>query len=158
MAALSRVGGVTPTTCLLQRSSSCSCRPRCPPHTPSARTPPPARPPPPAPPTTSPCSWSRPPTASLPPAPRGSAVLHPHSRVSSSCCQSGQVLPHTVELCVIKCANIQIRSGDFPAEQLGNHPTEFEYQHILWHRAQQWPMIIDEILQTLLTFLKSKTI
>ena len=27
----------------------------------------------------------------------------------------------TVELCVIKCAEIQIRSGDIPAEQLGNN-------------------------------------
>ena len=48
--------------------------------------------------------------------------------------------PYTVELCVIKCVEIQIRLGDFSTAQQGNHPTEFESLHILWHRAQQWPL------------------
>ena len=36
----------------------------------------------------------------------------------------------TIEFCDIKCPGIQIRQGDFQAEQLGNH--------ILCHRTQQW--------------------
>ena len=49
------------------------------------------------------------------------------------------VLKHkiTVEFCDIKCVEIQVQPGDFPAKQQGNRPAEFESPHILCHRTQQ---------------------
>ena len=41
------------------------------------------------------------------------------------------------ELCIKKYLEIQIRLGDFPAEQQGFHLTEFESPNNLGHRAQQ---------------------
>ena len=78
--------------------------------------------PPPATPPTHVCRCE--PMVSCPAEQRSVSVITPHNNDTRAFSFT------IIEFCVIKCSDI-IWSGDFPAEQLGNQPTEFESGSIL---------------------------